>query len=263
MLSDITFVKDGKPKPIVIYAHGFKGFKDWGHMNKVAEEFANNELVFLKFNFSHNGTTLRKPVDFADLDAFGNNNFTIELDDMRSVIDWLQANDELEEEADLQNISLMAHSRGGGTAIIHTAEDDRIKKLVCWATVFDFESHMGDIDPRVWKSTGVVHTENARTKQMMPLFWQLHEDYYSNKDRFGIIAAAGRLKVPLLLVHGTEDDAVPYAGSKKLHAAAPESELLIIEGGDHTFGGYHPFEEETLPPDAQQAVDATIAFFKK
>jgi len=263
MLSDITFVKDGTPKPIVVYAHGFKGFKDWGHMNKVAEVFANSGIVFVKFNFSHNGTTLRKPVDFADLDAFGDNNFTIELDDLRCVIDWLQDNEELAEEADLQNISVMGHSRGGGIVIIHAAEDDRIKKLVCWATVFDFERLVGTIDVKVWKSTGVVHVENSRTEQMMPLHWQLHEDYFKNEDRFNIMDAAARVKVPFLLVHGTDDDAVPDDGSQRLLNANPHAELLLLDGADHNFGGVHPFEEDKLPPDAQLAVNATIAFIKK
>ena len=38
--------------------------------------------MFVKFNFSHNGTTLESPSDFKDLESFGNNNFSKELYDL-------------------------------------------------------------------------------------------------------------------------------------------------------------------------------------
>jgi hypothetical protein len=53
--------------PLIIFCHGYKGFKDWGAWDLVAEEFANNNFVFVKFNFSHNGGTAKNPIDFPDL----------------------------------------------------------------------------------------------------------------------------------------------------------------------------------------------------
>ena len=40
---------------LVVFCHGFKGFKDWGAWHLVAEKFAQDGFIFLKFNFSHNG----------------------------------------------------------------------------------------------------------------------------------------------------------------------------------------------------------------
>ena len=62
------------PKPLVIFSHGYKGFKDWGCWNLVAEAFKNSGFAFVKFNFSHNGGTIKQPLDFPDLDAFDENN---------------------------------------------------------------------------------------------------------------------------------------------------------------------------------------------
>ena len=84
ILIDVTYIENKCPKKVVIFCHGFKGFKDWGAFNKIAEYFAKENLFFLKFNFSHNGTTLEKPSDFDDMEAFGNNNFCIELDDLNN-----------------------------------------------------------------------------------------------------------------------------------------------------------------------------------
>ena len=67
---------------MVIFAHGFKGFKDWGAHNLVASHFAENGFRFLKFNFSHNGTTIDRPTEFTDLIGFSDNTFSIEFDDL-------------------------------------------------------------------------------------------------------------------------------------------------------------------------------------
>ena len=58
IVTDVFYLKDHVKKPIVLFCHGYKGFKDWGAWNLAAETFANNNLFFVKFNFSHNGGTL-------------------------------------------------------------------------------------------------------------------------------------------------------------------------------------------------------------
>ena len=40
ILADIYYEPTGKPKPVIIFSHGFKGFKDWGHFNLIAKTFA-------------------------------------------------------------------------------------------------------------------------------------------------------------------------------------------------------------------------------
>ena len=74
ILLDIFFKKNNSKKNVVLFSHGFKGFKDWGPFNQMAEFFANNNFFFIKFNFSYNGTSIDNPVEFVDLNAFGNNN---------------------------------------------------------------------------------------------------------------------------------------------------------------------------------------------
>jgi len=64
---DVCYIQSQRPKPIVIFCHGYKGFKDWGAWDLVAKSFANAGFFFLKFNFSHNGGTVEQPMDFPDL----------------------------------------------------------------------------------------------------------------------------------------------------------------------------------------------------
>lgn len=48
--------------------------------------------------------------------------------------------------------------------------------------------------------------------------------------------AVARLRVPLLLVHGDEDETIPLAVSRRLAALAPKGTRLLVEhGADHSF----------------------------
>ena len=120
---DVFFEPSSTPKPIVIFAHGYKGFKDWGAWELVAETFANAGFFFLKFNFSHNGGTIEQPIDFPDLEAFANNNYSIELDDLNRVVDFISSDNSFSKEINTEEINLIGHSRGGGIVLIHAEEE--------------------------------------------------------------------------------------------------------------------------------------------
>ena len=104
----------------------------------VAEHFAKADFFFVKFNFSHNGGTIEQPIDFSDLDAFAENNYTKELDDLQSVIDSILDEGTFDEEINKEDVSLIGHSRGGGIVTIKASEETRITKLITWASVCDF-----------------------------------------------------------------------------------------------------------------------------
>ena len=114
IVTDVFYKRNGKQKPVVIFCHGYKGYKDWGAWNLMVDSFLNENFFFVKFNFSHNGGTLENPIDFPDLEAFGNNNFSLELDDLETIINWLLNHEEFDSEINKSNISLIGHSRGGG-----------------------------------------------------------------------------------------------------------------------------------------------------
>ena len=61
------------PKGAIIFIHGYKGYKDWGAWNLMQDYFVKEGIGFVKFNMSHNGGTTDEPIDFQDLDAFGEN----------------------------------------------------------------------------------------------------------------------------------------------------------------------------------------------
>ncbi|MFA0962806.1 alpha/beta hydrolase family protein [Roseivirga sp. BDSF3-8] len=264
-LYDFRFVPTGQPKPIVIFVHGFKGFKDWGYFNMMADHMATHGLVVAKLNLSHNGTTPDSPVDFADLEAFGQNNFGLELDDLGQLIDTLTDTGSRlpDNEADKSGLHLIGHSRGGSLVLLKAAEDKRVKKVVTWAAVHDLAKRWGSDFLDEWEKKGVQYIPNARTGQEMPLYYQLVEDFKANEPRYSIPHLLPNLEAPLLIVHGTADPSVDVEAAKQLKKWKPTAEMALVEGGDHVFGGGHPWEENELPGPAADVIEKTIAFLTR
>lgn len=260
---DVVFQEDGKRKPVVIFSHGFKGFKDWGHFNQTADLFAEQGFVFVKFNFSHNGCTVDNPEECTDVEAFGNNNFSIELDDLGCVIDWITEIEETKNEIDAASINLIGHSRGGGITILKAAEDKRVKKLVTWASVSDFGDKYTAEQIEYWKQNGVIEVVNGRTGQVLPLYYQLYENYIENIKRLSVPDAAEKINVPFLIIHGTADEAVEFEEALNLSNWCASSQLIDIHESGHTFEAKHPFDEqEGYLENLEMVIQETIKFLK-
>ncbi len=259
---DSYHIKSNERLPLIILAHGFKGFKDWGHWELIAKSFATAGFFFVKFNFSYNGTTTDAPTEFGDLEAFGQNNYTKELSDIDTVLEWLYTNND--GQCDLDNVSLIGHSRGGGVSIIKAGNDQRIHQLITWASVekLGFASYHPAM-LKEWKEKGVWYILNGRTKQQMPLYYQLHEDVLTNKDFLDVEKTSRDFEKPWLLIHGREDKAVSLDAAHALKKWNPSIRMEIIEGANHVFGGRHPYISDELPEHSRQLVALTIDFLRK
>ncbi|AOW21205.1 alpha/beta hydrolase family protein [Urechidicola croceus] len=263
IVTDVFYSENKTKKPIVVFCHGYKGYKDWGAWNLMSKSFVKNELFFVKFNFSHNGGTLENPIDFPDLEAFGANNYTIELNDIDDVIEWLKNNPDFKDEIDVDDITLIGHSRGGGIVTIKASENDEIKRVISWNGVSDFESRYPqgeDLD--MWKSEGVSYVLNSRTNQKMPHFYQFYENFKANEERLTIHKSVKKLMKPQLIIQGTADVVVKPFEAQNLHSWNPNSELILIQEMNHTLGAKHPWDENELPKHLEKAIAITIDFIK-
>ncbi len=259
ILMDLTSAENNEA--LVIFVHGFKGFKDWGTHDQVAKIFAGKGINFLKFNFSHNGTTPESPLDFTDLEAFGNNTFSKELFDLDQVITFAEKSKELS--GSTGNICLIGHSLGGGISIVQSAEDKRIRKLVTWASVSRFRNlWMNDVEP-IWRKEGVIYVDNIRTGQKMPLKVELLKDLEQNYETLDILSAAQKVEQPWLIIHGSGDSIVPVEQAQELNRQQSQSKLLIINNADHVFEAKHPWLENSLPANLNTVVESTVSFFKQ
>lgn len=259
--ADITYSRYPESVPIVIFAHGFKGFKDWGAWPLAAEIFASKRLAFLKFNFSHNGTTPASLQDFADLDAFGNNNFKKELDDLGFVLDFIEKKAETWDFIWNGDIHLIGHSRGGAIALLRAAQDDRIAKVATWASVSNLERYLEMKEFSAWKKEGVHTILNGRTNQEMPIYFQFVAAYAAHAQELSLGKNLENLKKPLLILHGEKDNVVPIADAYELYKEVPHAILVEVEDADHTFKTKHPWVERKIPKAFAEVLSETIEFF--
>lgn len=255
IIGDITFDEKNPNTPIVLFVHGFKGFKDWGAHNLVARYFAANGFRNIKFNFSYSGVPADAPKDVTDLEAFADNTVSKELFDLNAVLDYIEKAYGKE-----TPVNLIGHSRGGGLSIIEAANDLRINKLISWSAITDFNSLWKKEQEAEWLKTGKIYVTNARTKEQMPLNKTLLEDLQENAETLNIIDAAKRINIPWLIVQGDDDVNVPFENAKKLADSNPASRLVKIEGANHVYGANHPYENETLPPLLFKVCEKCLTF---
>jgi len=256
ILIDVRSGGRGIPRPAVLVLHGFKGFKDWGMFPVLAERLARAGMTAVSFNMS--GSGVDDHGDFTFADRFGHATFSGDLEDLDRVIAALN-------EGGLgvpkpTSMGLIGHSRGGGVAVLHTASDPRIRALVTWSAVSSV-SRWSPADLEQWRSAGVLEIVNTRTGQVLPLYPDALDDVEKNATgSLDISAAAARVAIPWLIVHGGADETVPPQEADALLQANRHGDvqLLRIDGAGHTFGAVHPFQGST--PELERAVDATVAW---
>lgn len=265
MLADLRYVPNGKKKPLVVFVHGFKGFKDWGGWGMMMEGLAQAGFVAMKGNLSHNGTTPNAPLDFEDLEAFGHNHYALEIDDVNA---WLSPTslNELplpKTEIDTGKVALIGHSRGGGIALLTASENPTVKALVTWAAVADFSLRFGPEVIQTWKAGGTHWVPNARTGQQMPMHAQFWQNNEKNKGRIDLPTRVAELKQPLLIIHGNADSTVHISDAQAIKSYREKNtEIAIVDGANHVFDMGHPWEADQLPNAAKQVLEHTISFLE-
>ena len=257
ILGDLTYINSNQEKDLIIFCHGYKGFKDWGCWNLMANKFVSSGFHFLKFNFSHNGGTITNPIDFPDLKAFSENNYSIEVNDVSRVIEFIKS-DKLS--LNYRNSHIIGHSRGGGIACLAASKFKEIKNLITLASVSNFgERFPNQNEIEKWKKNGVRYVENMRTKQMLPHLYQFYQNYLENQKELNIETAIKKFDGRFLICHGTMDMAVNFKNSLNLLKWAKNGRLFDLRT-NHTFGTKHPYETKDIPIPLNEVIDETIRF---
>ena len=247
-------------RPLIVFCHGFNGFKDWGAFNLMADYFVQRGFQFVKLNFSHNGTSPTHPVDFVDLEAFGNNNFEKELEDIGALLVHLK-NESFADSVDFEKTFLIGHSKGGATALAYTLSHPEIVSCATLAAVLDPVARYGKLKDKLWKENGVKFVLNGRTNQKLPLYYQLAENTQKIKDKLDLRNLLKGDKRKFLFLHGGKDEAVAVS-EINLVKNLPNCTVSIIEDANHVFGASHPYANADLPDDLQTALGQIAKFFE-
>lgn len=255
-----------KEFPVIIFIHGFKGFKDWGPFPDACEEISRFGFGVLAINLSKNGIGENKTkLDREDL--FAESTVSRDLDDIGFVIDALKRGKISTNNVHLNTdqIGLIGHSRGGHTAILAAAEFETVQCLVTWSAFSDYLKRFSEQDLENFEKKGFTIYENSRTGQKMKVNKSLYEDLKESQEKLTALNRVKDLRMPCMFIHGRKDETVPYTESEQLHihCAAKDKELRIINGATHTYGASHPFEEMDFPKPFKNLIDHTVTWFSE
>jgi pimeloyl-ACP methyl ester carboxylesterase len=243
------------PLGTVFLCHGFKGFAHWGFFPYLARTLAENGLAAISFDFSGSGIGHDRE-SFTEAGAFAGNTLSRDLDDMESLVDYARRRKLVS-----GKFGLFGHSRGGGIAILFAAAaDPDVSSLVTWSAI-SYPNRWSSEDVLTWRKRGYAEVTNSRTGQIMRLDTGLLDDVeLHGKTKLNIEAAARRIRVPWLIVHGTADETVPSSEAERLHSLSPGvSTLRLMEGANHGFDAAHPLTE--VSPVLEKVVLETVKFF--
>jgi len=209
---DYTFHTGSKETDtIIVLGHGVTGNKDRPFIVALAEELAKAGFHALRFSFSGNGASGGRFVD---------SNITKEAEDLGAILDNVPNS----------RIGYIGHSMGGAVGVLRTARDPRIKFLVSLAGMVNTKEF--------------AEREFGMAKPGEGFMWDdtncpLSQTFMDDLRNIGSVAnCAPKIKVPWLLVHGTEDDVVPIADSREIFARANEpKKLQELPGASHVFAG--------------------------
>ena len=211
---DYTYHHGANDSPeLVLIGHGVTGNKDRPFVVALAEGLAKAGVSALRFSFSGNGTSAGR---------FSESTISKEVEDLGAVLDATQD----------RKICYIGHSMGGAVGVLRAARDPRIKLLISLA--------------------GMVHTKEFAKREFGTVkpgegfMWDdsacpLSQTYMDDMARINsVLDQAPEIRVPWLLVHGTEDDVVPIQESREIFARANQPKKLVeLPGANHVFAGEH------------------------
>ncbi|MEY5001738.1 MAG: hypothetical protein RLZZ211_1774 [Bacteroidota bacterium] len=250
------FTPAANSKELIVFVHGFMGFMNWGAWHLVRDYFNAAGYDFCRFNLSHNGTSVDHPTEFVDLEAFGQNTYSFEIEDTRCLISHLETTHKTWE-----RIHLIGHSRGGGTALLTSQKwnfQSALGKVCAWAGICDIERRFpGGAELQEWEKSGVRLVKNGRTHQNLPQQYGLYTDFLANRAKLDILNAAKLIAHQLHVFHGDKDLAVPLSEAYEL-AAASGTQVTEIKDADHVFGATHPWDEQQMPVQLLELCSLTL-----
>lgn len=225
-----------KNPPIVIMLHGWAMGK---HGNpqftfvRFARELAGKGFAALRFDFRGVGDSEGEFRDY---------NLTSSLEDLHAAMNSLE-----ELNLDPSGIGILGWSMGGETAVLFAAKDRRVKCVVTWAS----PAYSKDL----WNAAllGELRRKKVSIDEFsgLPMFWRSSLVDFKCKPYREI----RKIKAPILVVNGTEDNLVTTSQAEKLYKNARKpKKLVLINGANHGF-----YQE----PHKKQLFEETLNWYKK
>jgi len=247
---------DQTPRGVLLIAHGFKGYMDYGFMPRLADLASQAGLIAHRFNFSHSGMT-RAFETFERPDLFEQDTWSKQVYDLSQIVGAV-------EQGELAGkglpIVLFGHSRGGVTSLLAASRlGERVAGVIA-AAAPDYTCNLDEATREMLHRVGRLPSPSGRTGQELMVGKGWLEEIEAVPDAFDPKLAIAKITRPIALIHGSGDTTVPVEAAHALHAANPShSTLSVLDGASHVFDAPNPLPpKQDLPPATKALLDQTI-----
>lgn len=202
--------------PIVIIMHGFSGDKD--DFEDIAKRLEKKGIASLRFDFHGRGESPGKIEETT---------LTKGVQDLKAAIEFVEKID------GSTDIGVFGYSYGAMVDL--GLADERIKVHVMAAPASDpLEIWKNE---KEWEEKGYIDFYGVN----------LEYGFYEDLKKYDLYKNAKKLKGYTLIIHGEDDEVVPYEQSKKLFECLESGKKLIgIKGCNHGFNCYEEMVEKTM-----------------
>lgn len=214
--------------PAVIFAHGLGSTRHGEKAAALEAECARRGWAFAAFDFHGHGAS-----DGTMLDLRG----ARLLADLHAITQFVAARKH-------NKIFLVGSSLGGWAAAWFAAlHPERVRACALLAPAFRFLEwrRLNAAARQRWQRTGRLRIVN----EWIDL--ELAYDLHAESDAYRFEQLCARFVTPCLLVHGMQDDTVPYATSIEFikQCAATDVQLHLLKSGDHRLNAHKDWLAQT------------------
>ena len=228
-------------KKIVILCHGLTSNKESNGFNLLVRKLEEEKINSFRFDFRSLGESSG---DFINMTP------QKEVSDLRTTVEYLIR-------LGYEEMIILGTSFGGSIVSLFDYEKyDCIKGIILWYSALDYmvftdnNSFFSKENKDIVDKCGYFEMTN-RNNDSFKLGKELYKEVYNLVPYKNIID----LEIPILFVHGLNDEIVPYELSIKVSKMCKMAKLELIENGNHSFKS----DISTL----NKAVDVTLDFIQK
>lgn len=202
-------VDNGTPQPAVIVMHGWGG--NAAMMLPLARPLHDAGFATLFIDARCHGAS--DDDSFASLPRFA--------EDLEHALAWLAPRAEI----DAERVALIGHSVGAGAALLAASRRPDVAAVVS-VSAFSHPAAM----MRRWLATKRI-PERPVGRYVLDYVQRTIGHRF---DDIAPVATIARVRCPVLLVHGADDDVVPLAEARQIFAARTHDAVeLLVLGGEH------------------------------
>lgn len=201
----------------VLLAHCFTCSRHTSILRQLGQDLAQTGVAALRYDFSGNGKSEG---------LFADTTYTKHVGEVGAAAAFLNRRG-------VDQVALAGHSMGATISLLAAAHINNTAALCTLAGRLsrpDFTHFLSPVQRQALQDKGQVEFE-SRGRALT-----LNKDFFLDAARYDLSQTVSRLTLPLLVVHGDQDEIIPVAEARSLAAMnLPRVEVAVIQGADHMF----------------------------